>query len=1300
VFQYSNYKLIGTLNEDHHRVDFLALNQKNDRPEVLQAVKAVSETEKEVVREQLKNEVEILKQLSDSDLIMSEARIIEEKESIALAIDASNNNLGPHITRKINLEEFFIISISLAQIVEHIHSQNIIHCRIFPGNLVWNIGSKKPFLVGFSSARRFNFEKVDEPDIQNLGHFLPYISPEQTGANECLLDNRTDLYSLGITLYQLLSGSLPFNANNADGWIECHLKSQPASLRYSLDLFPPVVEDIIFKLIAKDPDNRYQSARGLIYDLEECMNQWLYKRDIETFTLGDKDVSDKFHLRNNLYGRQSEINDLHSTFDKVCAGNSAMVMVSGATGMGKSMLVRELEELCKKSGGILIKGKYSRVNNWEPYEAITQAFGSILRRLAQLSENELLPWKEAFFEALGNNGSIITDFFPDMELIIGAQEPLQLLKPTEEKNRFKTVFRDFVNVFTRDGKPLVISIKNLENCDVSLLELFEVILVGNKVPNLLIVATYSDSNSDPQLISALNNFCNQENVSRIRLETPPEKAVIDMMSRVLNCEKEKVIPLTRIVYQKTKGNPFFVGEFLNKLYHDKVLVFDAQSKSWSWDQEQVKKVNISDKMVAILKSNLIKLPKETQSIIKLAACIGEAFYLDALCALEKQSVWDVSRALLPAIRQGLLVPDSDDYLLHLALRTDDYELNKGIKLIEDRYLEFKFSMGFKFQDLGILDAAYGLLKDEEKVYHHYRIGKLMLKHLRGVQKERTLLSIVSQLNRGMGLINSAEDKLDLARLNFKSAQKVKAQTAYNAALVYLKTTIDLLPPDHWQNFHQECFAIHMEYTRCCFLCSDFQNAEMYCNLILKQSKSRMERASVLRMQTVHYTVMGQLELAVQKAIEGLSILGIDLNEKKLKVPILYEMVMAKINLGFRKIPDLMQCKSVSSPEKKMCMRILIDLGAALYFQGNKKMFALVALKGLNLSLKYGNCAESSVCYAGFSMILGGIFGKWKPAFEFGMLGVKLNEQLGDIEFRSELYFILGTFIYGWTKPWCDVPQILRKSMDAGDESGNFFFMAHSCVNINQFHPTMNIDENLALMEKNFERIKQTKYLDPWYGAKIYIQFLICLRGDTDGRTTLSDDSFNESECLKNVRKIGYLRGALAFHLRKLQLFYFFGEYKNAVAHIEEGRQYIPAIMGQLHLVDLSFFTFLTYCAIYPKVEGEEKKIALRNMKKEKAKMKKWYSNCPENFSHQFFLMKAEMFRLKNKFVDAADWYKRSEKTADNNGYFYNKALICERISDFHKELGDKQQAEKYRTIAKFIFADWGASEKVKFMEGH
>jgi PAS domain S-box-containing protein len=1296
------YQIGEELYESANSVVYRGRRTEDNQPAIVKILKKEYPLPQDIAR--FRREYEIAKRLSLAGVVKPYGL---EKYQRGLAIimeDFEGESLaGLMRSTKFAVADFLTLAIRITDILGEIHQRNIMHKDVNPFNILLNPATGQVKITDFGISTVLSRENATARNPNVLEGTLAYISPEQTGRMNRAIDYRTDFYSLGVTFYELLTGQLPFQTTDAMEMVHAHIAKRPIPPHQLNPEIPKALSDIVMKLLAKTAEERYQSTYGLKMDLQMCLAQLQSDVRLDEFRPGQYDLSDKFRIPEKLYGREQEMATLLAAFERVSRGAAEMMLVSGYSGIGKSVLVQEIHKPLVQQRGYFISGKFDRLKRNIPYVSLIDAFQELIRQLLTESEERIADWKGKLLTAFGPNGQIIIDVIPEVELIVGPQPPVSELGPTESQNRFNLVFKKFIDVFTQKEHPLVIFLDDLQWTDAATVNLLQSLMTAPDTQYLFMIGAYRDNEVRPDhpLMLTLDEMQKAEVVvNHISLSPLGLRHVNQLIADTLACTLEEAKPLAELVLEKTGGNPFFVNQFLTLLYEERLLEFvppgqnDAtldkkRSKGgWRWDTNRIQAIGMTDNVIELVAGKLQKLPEATQTVLKLAACIGNQFDLNTLSTVYQKPPKETAADLWPALQEGPVLPIGDVYKF---IQEDVEEIQEPL-LLE--------TASYKFLHDRVQQAAYSLISAEDKKAVHLQVGRLMGDNTPKDQLEEKIFDLVNHLNLGTELITDQEERTELARLNLMAGKKAKASTAYKSAVEYLTAGIELLPQDCWQIHYDLAFSLHLETAECQYLNSNFDEAERLFEKILQQAKTSHEKTRVYNVKIVLYVNMTKFDEAIAIGIEGLKLLGLNLPVKPGKATILLEIVKTKWNLGRRKIEELIHLPEMTDPNKKAAMNLLLNIAAPAFFV-NQDLFALVTLKMVNMSLRYGNANISSFGYMIYAVMLGTALGNFESGYEFGQLALNLNTRFNNTELTAKLNTSFSVLVYPWRKPiGITDRQTMMKAYQAGLNSGDLLYPVYAVQGyvISMLAKGDNLDNLYAETEKYLDFAQRIK--EP--GAAGYLacvkQMALNLEGLTRHPDSFSDDNFDEEKYLADMQENNLLLILHRYYVHKLQVLYLFENYAAALEIAPEAEKVSETSAGTLLVSAYYFYYSLTLAALYPTATAKEKWRYGRILKKNQKKMRKWADNCPENFRHQQLLVAAEMARIFGKDQEAMRVYEQAIQAAQAHEYPQDEALANELAAKFYLAKGMQKVATAYLMDARYGYLRWNATAKVEDLD--
>jgi len=1181
---------------------------------------------------------------------------------------------------------FLTLAAKLAEIVGRIHQKYVIHKDINPSNIVLNstTGEIKAIDFGISTALSRETTTFCNPNV--LEGTLAYISPEQTGRMNREIDYRTDFYSLGVTFYELLTGKLPFPLNNPLELVHSHIAKQPIPPHQIKPEIPQTVSAIILKLMAKNAEDRYQSASGLKADLEKCQRQWKEKGKIDNFPLGCNDFSDRFQIPQKLYGREREVNSLLGAFTRVGRGTCEMMLVSGYSGIGKSALVREVYKPITETNGYFIAGKFDQFQRNIPYSSIIQAFRSLMRQLLTEREAELAQWKQNLMEALGANAGVIIEVIPEAEAILGVQPPVVELPPAEAQNRFNFVFQNFITVFTQPEHPLVIFLDDLQWADRASLQLLELLITAPDSRYLFFIGAYRDNEVSEThlLIQTIEKIKNSgATVSNIYLQPLELQEVTQLIGDTLNLAAERVKILAELVRAKTQGNPFFATEFLKSLYGESLLSFNRDRCEWQWDLEQIQGRQITDNVVELMALKVQKLPPETLAVLKLAACTGNQFDLETLAIVFEKSPRETAIVLRAALREGFIVPIGDAYKL----------MEIEVEGLSDRLVA-----EYKFVHDRIQQAIYSLILEAEQQAVHLRLGQLLLSNISHEQREQKIFDIVNQLNKSRTLISERLELDKLATLNLQAGKKAKASAAYQPAFNYLQIGLTLLEYDSWKNNYDLTLELYVEAAEAAYLSGNFEDLESLAETVKQEAKTLLDKVKVYEVKIEAYYAQNQPKEALKTSLYLLELLDIFLPENPSQSDIMKAVHETQSVLANRDVSNLLEMPIMTDKVKLVAMRILSLLLTTSSII-NFNLCMLIVLEQINISLKHGNTIDSGFGYSFYGMILCCHLEDIERGYEYGKLALEFMPHFDTKKTAAKILVIVHDHITIWKEHIKVTLSPLLLGYQMGVETGDFQYGAASAYTY-CLHATT-IGAELNWLEKEFEKyanaiakLEQRLILD-WH--KIYWQSIVNLRGRNEKPIIIKGEIYNEEKMMPV--DMGVNDNGSGFHLyfNKLWLNYLFQEEEKAFEYAVKLEKYIDVARGLLALFH-NFYTSLARLAVYPRTSEDDRQQILATVAANQTKMENWAHHAPMNFQHKYYLVEAERARVLDNNGDAREYYDRAIALAKENEYLNEEALANELAGRYYLSRNQNPIAQLYLKEAHYAYQRWGAVAKVRDIE--
>ncbi len=1202
-----------------------------------------------------------------------------------------------HKSENRTLSEFFDAGIQIAQALDALHKERIIHKDIKPANILINPDTKQVKLIDFSIASLLPRETQQLKNPNVLEGTLTYISPEQTGRMNRGIDYRADFYSLGATFYKLLTTQFPFATTDPMELIHCHIAKFPPTVTTLNPKIPQQLSNIVAKLMAKNAEERYQSALGLKYDLELCQQSWNARGNIPSFELGQRDLCSRFIIPEKLYGRETEINQLLSAFERISNGSSEVMLLAGFSGIGKTAVVNEVHKPIVRQHGYFIRGKYDQFQRHIPFSAFVQAFRDLMGQLLSESNSLLEYWKKNILQVLGENAQVIVDVIPELEAIIGKQQQSIELEGNAAQNRFNLLFQNFIKIFATLEHPLVIFLDDLQWADSASLKLMQLLATQSNTGYMLIIGAYRDnevSAAHPLMLTLTQIRLSGATVNEIALAPLELTNINDLVADTLNCSHQLALPLAELIFQKTKGNPFFCTQFLKVLHEEGLIRFNFESRYWECNISTVRERSVTDDVVELIAQVLKKLPISTQIVLQFAACIGNEFDLNSLAIVLEKSHVQTATDLWKALQEELILPKNETYKF--------FQSNTSIGKLGEAVIDStQIKIKYKFLHDRVQQAAYALIPEVEKEAIHFKIGKLLLKNASNTEREEKIFDIVNHLNTGINLITEISERQEILKLNLFAARKAKAATAYLAAQQYVNMSLNLLASDYWKYEYELAFFIYKEKIEIEYLNGNFDISENLIYQILPQLKTNIEKSDVFNTLIVQHTLNFKYLESIKIGRDALKLLGIDLPEGNFYEKLQVEYIEVNQLLAQRNISSLINLPLMESPEKIVAARLLMNLDSVAYI-GMPELFPIVALKLVKLSLQHGNTSESARGFSDYGVLLGSIFQDYKSGYEFGMLAINLSDVFNTPALKCRTYFMFASFINHWYKHIRFSDTINDDAYRFGLESGEFQNSGYSLWGkaLNLFCQGANLSDISAIFPGfiNFsEKTHNVSTTDAIVSIELVVRNLCGLTADYDDFST---DDISEIEYVNRCESRKSFLGLCSYKTMKSQVLYMYGDWDGAYQYAIEAKEIIQYVMGFFCTAVHNFYYSLALVRKYENTRDDVKAEYYEQIQQNQTQMKTWADNCPENFLHKYLLVEAEMLRVAGDNIKAMEVYDRAINLAKENQYLQEEALACELAAKFYLGWDKPKIAQVYLTDAYYAYARWGAKAKVSHLEQH
>jgi PAS domain S-box-containing protein len=1278
------YDIHGEIYRGRRRVVYRATRQRDGRAAVVKLPADEFPTPAQLSA--LRREYQILTSL-EIDGVARPLELVTHRDRVALVLeDAGGAPLKTLIAAgPMPLVTALGIGARLASVLGELHRRGIIHKDVNPNNILVDPATGGVTLTDFGIASRLASEQQPAIHPQLLEGTIAYMSPEQTGRMNRDVDYRTDLYSLGVTLYEMLTGRLPFDSSDALELIHGHIARVPEPPAMRRENLPEPVSRLVMRLLEKTPEARYQSAHGLRADLER-IGQELRTGTVSDQPLGSEDASIRFVVPQQLYGRADEAGVLRRAYGRVAEGATELLLVSGYSGIGKTSLIHEVYKSMTRGQAHLVSGKFDQLARDVPYRALAQAFQTLVRHTLAGSDAEVRDWAARLSDALGANAQVVVDVIPELERIIGPQPPAPELGPAEAQNRFNLLFQKFVGAFARADHPLVLFLDDLQWADAATIALLPSLLTDPGIRGLLVVGAYRDTEMPPThpLRMTVNELAGRVHIEEVTLPPLDAFQLRQLVADALRADAAHASAAADLVLAKTGGNPFFVKQLLQSLHADGLIAFDEDAGGWRVDLARTARVELADNVAALMASKISRLGAATQRALRLAACVGDRFDLRTLATIGQTEPGTAAAELWEAVEEGLVLPADKSYGFapDLASGVDPAEIE------------------FRFLHDRVQQAAYALIPEAGRREAHLTIGRLLQQ--RGEDaRPGGVFDVANHLNYGRTLISDAAERRRLAELNLAAGRRAKASAAYPSALSYFTVGTELLADEAWTEAYPLAFALHLERAEAEYLCGRLADSEQGLLTLAARCRTPLDRADVDALLMVEYETMSRYGDAIAAGLDGLARLNIHLGadpagwERDLTA----DLDAIRRATASRPIANLVDLPALRDPAIRQGMRLLQTLWAPAYITGQTRLGELVAARLVRLSLEHGISEPSAFGFLHHAITVGSVLGEYERGAEFGLLALAVNERFADLRLRAVVHHRFAALVNPWRQPFADCIRHAREAVRAGFESGNLQVVGYA--QFQQAWYGMLVERDLESFHDHhgptadlLARLQLHSYVEM---QRLMLQWSEALRGHTASPVDLSGPDFDEAHYLKAFGGSGIFR---ALHATvKLELLHTFG-------HVDEARRYAVAeeaaadvFVGSIWPAMFAFRYTLALCAWFAEAPAAERPAAAAKLDSLLARLARWAESAPENFGHLHLVAAAEVARVRQHPGEAMTLYDAALDAVAGQESPRHRALINELYGRFWLERGHPKVAAVFLAEARYGYQQWGAAAKVAELDG-
>lgn len=1183
--------------------------------------------------------------------------------------------------RALGVAESVSLALRIAEGIERVHAQDVLHRDINPSNLLVSPTMGEVRLIDFGLSSRLSHGVAGPRPLSTIEGTPAYLAPEQTGRMNRAVDARADLYALGATLYELFAGCTPFECADLLEFVHAHLAREPAPLGARARALPPAVAEIVMTLLRKRPEERYQSAAGVALDLRRCLDAVALGAAAPRVELVGRSLSARLEFPQDLHGREAELDRLTAALDDTVGGARGAVLLSGEPGIGKTSLVFELHRPATVAGARLLLGKFDQYSRGVPFAALSQALAGFVRDALSEPQAGVTAWRDRLLEALGPNGRLLTDMVAGAGALLGPQPPLAELDPTESEQRVQETFRRTFRVVAQPGHAVVLFLDDLQWADLASLRLIETLFRDPELSHLLLVGAWRDTDVSHghALVPTIDALqASGARVERLHLGPLLAADVRRILADALRVPAEATAELGALLHQKTAGNPFFLRRLVEELGASGALRFDRDELAWRWDLPAVRAHAITDNVVALLRRDLDALSGDARRCLSAAAWVGSRFDLALVRAATQLSWSDLREALRVAVARRFVVPVQDDYW------------DAGGALAPD--LEFAFVHD------RIQQAAGELLSAGETARTRLAIARAMRARLAAASPEADLFRLAGHFNAALDLVDDPAERAAIADLDLEAGRRALQNAAYATAHQLLEATIALAGPAQWERDPSRARATHLLAARAAWLVGEHALMRSRVDELRARAGGPIDHLHAGWVLIQAQIARWELQEGITAALVALEGVGISLPRNPTQADVVAGIGAALAAIGARAPDELAALPLVDDPLEEAARQMLVGISSASYV-ATPNLLPLLSAQLVIRTVQRGASRESSY---GFAVLALSLCAGWHLGlgYEYGRLALRLLERLPDPAAGARTRHVVNHFVRPWTEPLRPVhaaaAELARSLMDAGDlEYAGWVLHAQSVYG---YFSGLPLDAQSASLGRATALMRQHR-LDAAYHCTAQIALLVRgLRGASADPSRLVDDDYDEAACLARYRETGFRAAALVLAVCMLSARVIFRDYRGAAEAarlVFEFQDGAVAIVYQCAMRVLAAVAELSCLDELPPDERSARVAAVRTWRVEVAAAAE---RAPDNAGHLLSLFDAELARVEGDIGAAITRFDEAIARAATNGFVHDEALANERAGLFHLGRGSRSVARAYLLEARFAWQRWGAAAKVAHID--
>ncbi len=1233
-----------------------------------------------------------------------------------------------------DIELFLKIALRLAVSLDQIHKAGLIHRDVKPGNIILNIDSLekrdlKVSITDFSLSISKEETTFHDPaqGAKTVTGTPAYMSPEQTGWTTGKTDTRTDLYSLGITYFEMIAGRLPFEAQDDLELLHLHLAAEPESPSSANPAIPEVISDIILKLLSKNADDRYQTASGLASDLEKCLQEYQTNKTIRSFPVGRVDSRQSYRLSSVLYGRETERKRILEVFEIVRSGHCKILLITGEEGAGKTALVNDLFPHFIHSGARYVTARFYQDKSSIPFFGITQAMNELVNRILRLGGEQKKNWQAKISELLGSSAQAVIDVVPRLEYFIGPQPAVKTLGPVESANRLSYLLGRFFSLFAGAETPIVVFLDDAEWMDSSSAGFIEHFVKGyENSPVFILIAAQSEglkrNKRFKQGLASLKPYGSV--LTEMTLQPFDEELVKKIICKSFQCKKikgkkSKAAGLAKIIHEKTGGNPFYLKQAIDNFVEQGLIYYEKENDAWQWSLEKIAKIDYSQSALEHMLRRFENVEAKHRRILEKAVCIGQTFDAKLLFDVADVPQAEVKEGLGEWVKKGVLTPVFHEEAAQVEFKTPGQGANRRNKKRKEKPEQF-FPLSYSFFSSQLFTWFHSVIPAQTKAEHHYRIAHAILNRVGKEVKEHLLhpeglyqdtdgfafedisveiFAIVTHLNLAKSIIASKEDKKIYAMMNMLAGEKSFQSAAFAPAFEYFSNAEPAFAPDKEKMNIAFYKKFNMGLVQSAYMAGHYKKAELKVKKIIANLSDPVDVLNFSGILVSIYTNQGRWRAAVDFGLATLLKYGIDINPPLPKKAILQEQKTMAAYLANVPVTRFNHYKKMKSKTGIALMPFFMNMVSPIY-SVRHDILPLLVFRMANYSFEHGFTEETGYAFVTLGIIMGPGQGDYPKAYELSRFGLKLNDRFQGLRMKCRVRVSFAYNINHWIMPLETGFPFLKEAYQIGRETGDILWSGYSVIALIESKYQKGVELGQVFKEaKEYENFLSTAEnpIHPIY--QMVCQMVQCLRGKTKGLHSLDSGDFKEKKFIKQYLKTANQHTVHWYNLCKMQQKYLAGDLKDIFTYIEGSAKNLPGTLGSHSVANHTFYETLILCELCREASPINRKTYQTKIKKNIAQMEQWVKINPANLKHKLLFMKAEYGWARGESLESTlHNYSESAGLAGKNEFLQDEALALERTALYLSRLDNPFLVRMYVKAAARVYRHWGANAKIKHLQ--